>query len=307
MILALLTLLAGPTSPLATSWSGIAQAHGSLTALDAGGHWTPDQGKPNQFNPTQDTTSVAHAATAQGKSAAAGVAATPQPIMHGTGPMQAGQLALTPAAAATFVGSDGRFEVDAPVGAVTPADVAAAGGAIRLRITQIAPGAGSSAGGSGLVSFGTYLIQVVDAQGVLLTHGLRKPVQVALHYGSRESALDLTKAFVVVNGALPTKVSVAPIGMQLANPPLTGGRGVPGGISVPVYPSQVTPASIALGKSGTQKTTLDLTGQRLLMTASLSTPSSTMTWNTDSPVAVFGKPDPFNVDLSAGSLLLDPD
>ncbi len=27
-----------------------------------------------------------------------------------------------------------------------------------------------------------------------------------------------------------------------------------------------------------------------------------MSWNTDAPVAVFGKPDPFNVDLSAGSL-----
>ncbi len=61
VILALLTLLAGPTSPLVTSGSGIAQAHGALTSLGASGHWTRDQGKPNRFDAKQDTASVAHA------------------------------------------------------------------------------------------------------------------------------------------------------------------------------------------------------------------------------------------------------
>jgi RHS repeat-associated protein len=39
-----------------------------------------------------------------------------------------------------------------------------------------------------------------------------------------------------------------------------------------------------------------------LLTASQATPSTTFTWDTYAPVAKFGSPDPFNVDLNAGSL-----
>src|SRR5579859_7769612 len=74
-----------------------------------------------------------------------------------------------------FLSKSGGLEVDVPAGAVTPADVAAAGGSMRLLVRQVAPASGGSAGGSGRDTFGTFLIQVLDSRG-RLTHGLRHPV-----------------------------------------------------------------------------------------------------------------------------------
>jgi len=117
--------------------------------------------------------------------------------------MAPGSLTLKPGAAATFTGSDGMLEVSVPANAVTATDVAAAGGGLSLRITQIAPSSGSNAGGSGLISFGTYLVQVVDAHGVLARQGLRAPATVRFHpaVAKGRSALDLSQAFVVLNGS----------------------------------------------------------------------------------------------------------
>ena len=63
--------------------------------------------------------------------------------------MTAGSVTLDPGKPTQFIGSDGRFEVDVPNGAVTPADVAAAGGQLNLSVRQVAPASGGTGGGSG--------------------------------------------------------------------------------------------------------------------------------------------------------------
>jgi hypothetical protein len=115
--------------------------------------------------------------------------------------MQPGALTLTPGKAAQFVGSDGRLEVDVPATAVSATDLSQAGGALTLQITQIAPASGGNAGGWGLISFGTYLLQLVDAQGQPVPHGFRVPITLKWHYQPQESALDLAHAFAVFNAA----------------------------------------------------------------------------------------------------------
>jgi RHS repeat-associated protein len=195
--------------------------------------------------------------------------------------MQPGLLALQPGKAVHFLGSDGRLEVNVPAGATTAADLSQAGGQLNLKITQIAPASGSNAGGSGHISFGTYLVQVVDGSGKLVPHGLRQPVTLTFHYGPG-SATDVAHAFAVFNSALP------------------------GGVNLAAAPASVptgTPASVFhLGPAQSQPTTLDSTQQTLSVTTTLSTAVTSASFNTDAPVATFGKPDPFNVDLNAGAL-----
>src|ERR1700682_4347826 len=59
-------------------------------------------------------------------------------------PMKPATLDLSPDANATFLGSDGRLEVDADAGTIGAADVAAAGGPLHLLIRQIAPASGGN-------------------------------------------------------------------------------------------------------------------------------------------------------------------
>ena len=200
---ALLLLLAsgilGPLAQNAETLFPTAAAHG-LSA----------QGKPGPLDPHAGATSINHqppGATPRVTRASD----TPAPMSPPSGiTMPQGLLPLRPDAAATFKGKDGRFEVDVPAGAITTADQAAAGGALQLSIRQVAPASGSSAGGSGLVSFGEYLAQVVDGAGVLVNQGLRRPITIKMHVPMAASALDLGRAFVVFNSSPPVGVSSAP-------------------------------------------------------------------------------------------------
>jgi hypothetical protein len=262
-LLLLLTLLCGPNGLLTNVSMSFAQTQAS------------SPGKPNRFDPTQDATSVTHSSSS-GKSDPNWKAGKPQPLTHPQLPMMApGTLVLHNGQAATFLGSDGHLEVDVPASALTASDLTQAGGSESLQITQIAPASGSSAGGWGVVSFGTYLLQVVDAQGRAAPRGLRAPVTLTYHYGARERAFDLPHTFVVLNGGLPQ-------GVHLATPAGT--------------------AQPTLGTRTTQSATLDSTHQTLTVTPLLGSPSTSLTWDTYAPVATFGKPDPFNVDLNAGAL-----
>jgi hypothetical protein len=90
-------------------------------------------------------------------------------------PMRDATLPLDPIAGGHFMSNDQRLEITIPGSAVNGADVLAAGGQVRLSLRQIAPASGSSAGGSGHVSLGTFLIQVTDAQGRLVGHGTASP------------------------------------------------------------------------------------------------------------------------------------
>ena len=167
------------------------------------------------------------------------------------------------------------MRIDGSPAAVTASDESQAGGPLSLQITQIAPASGSSAGGSGLISFGTYLLQLVDVHGKRVPHGLRAPLTLKYHYDAAESGLNLGHAFIVLNGPLPRTVKLAP----------------------------AAAANFAvLGARTTQNATLDATQRTLTVTPLVGSPSSSISWNTDSPVASFGKPDIFNADLSAGSL-----
>ena len=89
-------------------------------------------------------------------------------LIHPAPPaMSPGTLTLDPSSPVQFVGSDGGLQVDVPTGAITSSDIAAAGGRLGLLIRQIAPASGGNAGGSGHVTLGTFLFQVVDAAGGL--------------------------------------------------------------------------------------------------------------------------------------------
>ncbi len=226
-------------------------------------------GTPNRFDPFADTTSVSHSSITVGP-----LAGNPSPgtMQRNTPlPMRPGSLLLQAGKAAHFVGSDGRLQVDVPAGAVTASDlVQTPGSALHLAISQIAPASGSSAGGSGHVSFGTYLLQLVDGAGKPVAHGLRQPIKLTLHYGANGSAIDVAHAFVTLNSGLPTSTA-----------------------------SQV---NSTLGDVSSQPTTLDPAGHTLTANITMTTASATASFNTDSPVATFGKPDPFNVDLNAGAL-----
>lgn len=236
--------------------------------------------KPNTERPTAGSTSLTqHPQPVQPGS---GNTSTPQTIMHSTKvPMQPGSVVLQVGKATSFTGSDNRLDVQIPAGAITAQDLTAAGGTIRLQVTQIAPASGSSAGGSGDLSLGTYLVQVVDAHGHLLTHGLRKPLVVRYHIQPGEQSLSLEHAYLLLNGPLS--------------------RGV---ATMPGVARSATNASLAstMGPRQVQPTTLDTASQTLTVSPLFSTPSSSFSFNDDTPVATFGKPDPTSVDLSAGAL-----
>jgi hypothetical protein len=219
-------------------------------------------------------------------------------IPHGGAmPMQAGRLALSANQASHFSGSDGRLSVDVPAGAVSAADLSLAGGALSLAISQIDVASGSNAGGSGHVSLGTYLLQLVDSSGVLVSHGLHKPVTLTLHYGARESAVDIAHTLLVLNTSLPDGVALAPTSSD-----------TPRFIHHAIDPAQqaateaAPAAAAALGPLGSMHTAINAGQHTLTASAPLNGPSTAASWDTDSPVATFGRPDPFNVDLNAGSL-----
>jgi hypothetical protein len=195
--------------------------------------------------------------------------------------METALVRLDPMNGGHFIGSDGRLELTIPSGAVDAPDISAAGGTMTLRVQQIAPASGGNASPSGHYSFGTYLIQVIDANGNLAGSGLRKPLSLKLHYGKREQALDLEHVYVLFNDLLPNDFNFNP---NPAGAPLTAKQ-------AHIGPPANAPASHSAATS-------------TLSTASLMapTPSTTASFNTNSADASFGKPDIFNADLSAGAL-----
>ena len=243
-----------------------AQANLSLSPMQTQGK----PGTPNRFDPRTNTTSVSH--PQPGSSPTTGTPPPPVTFQRNSPvPMQPATLDLQAGTAAHFLGSDGQLEVSVSAGAVTNTDLAQAqGGHLRLSISQILPASGSSAGGSGHVSFGTYLFQLVDGSGKPVSHGLRQPVTLALHVGKAGSALDLTHAVVVFNAGLPAGAT--------------------------------SQTRSTLGGPHTQATTLDPANQTLAVNTTLTTASTTASFNTNAPVASFGNPDPFNVGLNTGSL-----
>ena len=201
-------------------------------------------------------------------------------------------FAITPSGTSHFVSNDKVLTIDVPAGAVTQAENAVDGGKTSLLVRQIQPASGSSAGGSGHVSFGTFLVQVIDVHGHLAQHGLHQPLKFTLHYG-KGTAVDLAHAYSIVNAPLPSWVNPDPASV-LASTTSTSSAST----SLLSYSG----ATSALGPRSNPAVSVDPAASSLITTAALSSPSGSVSWRTDSPVATFGKPDPFEVQLSGGSL-----
>ena len=197
-----------------------------------------------------------------------------------------------PASSTHFVSSDKALTIDVPAGAVTQAETAADGGKTSLLVRQIQPASGSSAGGSGHVSFGTFLVQVIDAHGHLATHGLHQKLKFTLHYG-KGTAVDLAHAYSILNAPLPPWVDPDPASVLASTSSSSSATA-----SLLSY----APATSVLGPRSNAPVSVDPAASSLISTAGLSSPSGSVSWGTDSPVATFGKPDPFEVQLSGGSL-----
>lgn len=268
LVLIFLNVVSGIVgSPLAYARSG----PGTIQLKGAPSH-------PNTSSPTAGSTSHARAYTPAPLGSQP--PHVPQPIPHAFQPsMQPGAVTLSATAATRFMGSDGRLELLIPAGAVTAQDLAAAGGTITLHVTEVAPASGSNAGGH--LSFGTYLLQLVGANGALLSQGLRLPITARFHLHPNERGLGLAHAYVIFNGALPASASTM--------------KGV-------VRPAASKPLSSTLGALQAQASTLDQEALTLAVTPQINTPSTSLSWNSDAPLSSFGKPDPFSTDLSAGGL-----
>jgi hypothetical protein len=262
VVLTLLMLLCNANSPLVTFFTAppaYAATNGKV------------KNHPNRFDPHSQATSLIHPVPV--KTASTTVRPPKGTLTHKVQvPMKPGSLPLQAGQPAHFVGSDGALQVDVPATAITTADLAqlpAGGAGLHLQITQILPAAGSSAGGSGYVTFGTYLFQLVDASGKPLTHGLHQPVTLTFRPG-KASAFDLAHATLSLNLALTADVAPQ--------------------------------AASTLGKPVNLPLTFDRGHQTLTAQVTMATASTSATFNSNSPIASFGKPDPFNTDLNAGAL-----
>lgn len=240
---------------------------------------------PNLFDPTSQSKSVKHLppTTAPTYTPTTPNPSVPTPMgcQVAAYSMQPATIGLNPSGPSHFDSKDGRLTIDVPAGALSSAQVTSDGGAASLRVREILPPSGSNAGGSGHYSFGTYLIQVVDASGHLASHGLAQPATLALHYGTADSALSVGSAYAVVNGSIPPCVSIDPSSSPSAN-------------------SSALLASV--GPLSSAAVTLDAANRTLTSSAPLASPSTSISWGTNSPVATFGKPAPFEADLSGASL-----
>ncbi|HSR25301.1 MAG TPA: hypothetical protein VLW53_17230, partial [Candidatus Eisenbacteria bacterium] len=210
---------------------------------------------------------------------------------------------LDPSRPVQVASGDQALELDVPAGAVSAVDVSAAGGSMSLLVRQVVPASGGSGGGSGVVTFGTFLVQVLDAKGHLARQGLRQPLGVKLHVPGRAGALDLGHAVAVVNAPLPPGVSLDPA----ATPQLAGPASSPASATTGGTASSTTSPNHGLGRMTRTPATVDPTAGTLSTSAAATNSSTTVSFASVAPVATFGAPDLAEVSLNAGGLRLqDP-
>ena len=266
----------GTMVALATFTTGSAvQAAGAAPAASAA--------RPNHFDPTSRAASsrgatVATTLPTSGRRGGAGH--PPQPALA----MQPGTLAIDPSQPGHFMGSDGTLELEVPAGAVSAADVAAAGGKMSLLVRQVAPASGGTSGGSGHLTFGTFLVQVLDAKGGLARRGLRRPLGIVLHVAGRARAADLAHTVAIINAPLPRGTDLAPTTAAAAR--------------------KMAAQTPALGRTVTQRPAVDAQAQTLSTSADSLLASTTVSFATAAPVAAFGGVDRAQANLSSGSLAL---
>jgi hypothetical protein len=260
----------------------------------------PMQGSPHHGDPSSGTRSVLHLPPASKLPPLTPLTGRPPMAKQFIPSMQPGRLKLDPNKATTFVGSDGRLEIDVPAGAVSAADVAAAaGGTLALQVTEIAPPSGSNAGGA-VVSLGSYLVEVVDGLGHRSAHGLRTPATLLLHYGTRGSALNLNQAFVVFNGTHPSGMSG--LGPYSTQPAVHDLQHHTLQAQLPADPTVAVPVAFPRGSGGRAPIAGFALPAVALTPSAQGDPLDELQLGYLPPVAKFGSPDPLNVDLNAGGL-----
>src|SRR5215472_12218953 len=262
--------------------------------------------RPNRFDPaTRATSARPGPAPATSPAPAGGRAAGPHhPLPLAGAGAQPATLLVDPSKPGHLTSSDSALELDVPAGAVSAADVAAAGGSMSLMVRRVLPASGGSAGGSGHFTFGTFLVQVLDAAGGQARQGLRRPLSFKLHVGGRWGALAAGHATAVINQPLPRWFDPNPAAAGIAAPatatstPVTGlTEGAPAGAALPA-------TSVKLGPMSTRGLTVNAASQTLSMSAPSAAAATTVTFNSNVSVATFGAPDLFETNPSAGALVL---
>lgn len=300
--------------PSAAAAASAASPSPTPSARGAAPSSKPSSG-PNHFDPKSRTQSTTHSpAPSTGPSSKS---TNLDFNRHPVGLPQPVKFDLTSLAGGDFTSSDGLLEVSIPAGAVTGADVTSGGGKLGVVLRQVLPSSGSNAGGSGHYSFGSWLVQVVDASGHTAKQGLRAPVQLTLHYGQRASAVDVAHTIEVTNGTLPSwvnldpasvKTSPAPRAPAASTPapstgPSSGARQNPPASNPRQQPASPTPVpGPNLGSRSSKAAQVNATAQTLSAAVTTSSATSSVSFDTDAVVATFGKPDPFLADLSGGAL-----
>ena len=259
-----------------------------------------------------------------------GAAATPLPSKQGTGSTKAPTavtplhftpamppftIPLTPGKATQVTSTDGSITVTIPANALSGVPTHAAESSIgqaqsthattvattpaptQLAVTQIAPASGSTNSG-GVVSFGTYLLQLQDSTGhEVTTSGLQAPVSLAYHLPHHLPYLPQRLYAVLNQGSLPAAAHAAHLGAPQVQAATLDGAG------------STVSAAVALGGSHTTTAAaLSTSTQAPLTTTSAQAAgsgSATVGWLTNAPEAYFGKADSVHADLQSGGLSTD--
>lgn len=270
---------------------GTAIAHSVVASVSTGG-------TPNIANPKTGTTSVIHLPPPVNTKPFT-PAKTQQPINRTYQPsMKPIILDLDPVKGAHTISSDNSLEVTVPAGAITDADIANMASTkngvpskLSLSVTQIAPGSGSNTSG-GVVSFGTYKLEVIDGAGKVVAHGLRQPAHLQFHLGTKPIVYDVSKAFVTINGAMPSSTHTTGNATQL---PVSFDR--KNNILATDIPADASLQPITPG-AGAQ-TFVPMT-QAMPMAQVF--PETVVSFNTYAPVAVFGGPSSLETNMNVGAL-----
>src|SRR5215472_8014630 len=275
-----------------------------LAASPATATRTAGSPEPNRFDPRSRASSVLPGPAAKPAAAPAARRAGPHHSQAGLRPaMQPATLPLDPSKPGHLTSSDSALELDVPAGAVSAADVAAAGGAMSLMVRRILPASGGSAGGSGHFTFGTFLVQVLDAAGGQANQGLRRPLSFELHVGGRGGALAVSQATAVINQPLPRWFDPNPAAAGIAAPPTATSTPVTG--LTPDGPAAAAlPAKVGLGPMSTRVLTVNAASQTLSMSVPSAAAATTVSFNSNVPVATFGGPSVFEANPSSGAVVL---
>ncbi len=191
-------------------------------------------------------------------------------------PNVTGSVTLSATTATTLATNDGRFTLDIPAGALTASDLAAVGGPLTLKVTQLAGAVGG--GASGHLSLGTYRIELLGPRGRLTGIKFRQPVTLSLHYAPGETAGFVNYGVVI---HLESEVSTRTASVLTA-PPAT----------LPLLESVRTTHQAA---------THTVSGRSVLSPLPL-TGAMVATFNTSAPQATWPTVQDFQVDINAGAL-----